>query len=210
MKNFILIPVLFLFPLIFVGQTIEGIEVVGSSTEGYIPVMKNKQWGIINLEGEKVIDFRSDLIYNETPGTGADLGVASLRFPALIDDRAIIRKIDNQIPYYGFIDSNGTTVIEPQFLNVSNFKNGLAFALKVEERFLGRNNLLDKTMKSYRYDVVLIDTSGEVKTYLAGPFPVNIDRKKLRVAPMIEAKWIGENLAAVKTPEKKWTIHKIE
>lgn len=210
MKNFILIPVLLLFPLISAGQTIEDLEVIGPSNQGYIPVMKNNQWGIVNLKGEVVIDFRSDLIYNENPETRADLGVASMRFPVLEDDRAIIKRIDNQIPYYGFIDSTGSVVIEPQFLNVSNFKNGHALALKIEERFLGRNDLLDKTMKSYRYDVVIIDTSGEVIKYLAGAFPVNIDRRKLRVAPLIEAKWLGENLVAVKTPEKKWNIQKMD
>lgn len=211
MKNiFFLLPVFLLIPLFIVSQTIEDLEVVGPSFEEYIPVMKNNQWGIINSEGNLVIDFRNDLIYNDKPGRGTDVGVASLNYPALLEDRLIIRKVHNQIPYYGFIDSNGSVVIEPEFLNVSNFKNGRALALKIEERYLGRNDLLDKTLKSYRYDVVLIDKSGEVKSYLAGPFPVNIDRKKLRVAPLIEAKWVGENLVAVKTPAKKWVVHKVE
>ena len=76
-------------------------------------------------------------------------------------------------------------------------------ALKIYEKFLGRNDLLDITIKSYKYDVVLIDMKGEVKQYLAGPFPVAVSREKLREAPRIEARWVNENLIAVKNPQKK-------
>jgi len=82
-------------------------------------------------------------------------------------------------------------------------------ALKIYEKFLGRNDLLDITIKSYKYDVVLIDMKGEVKQYLDGPFPVAVSREKLREAPRIEARWVNENLIAVRNPQKKWEIHKL-
>lgn len=69
-----------------------------------------------------------------------------------------------------------------------NPKNGHAFALKVEERFLGNNNLLNIKLKSYYYDVVLIDKWGKVIEYLAGPFPVAVSEKKLNIAPPIVAR----------------------
>lgn len=209
MKTLILITILFSVPSLFFAQKVQSLELVGPAHEGYIPVMKNNQWGILNDEGELVVDFRSDLIYNSTPGTNLDMGIASIKYPKLSDNRAIIKKVSNRIPYYGFIDSTGTTVIEPEYLNVSNFKNGHAFALKIEERFLGNNNLLNIKIKSYFFDVVLIDKWGKVIEYLAGPFPVAVSEKKLNVAPSIVAKWVGDDLVAVKTPEKKWNIFKI-
>lgn len=196
-------------PLLTFSQVIEGLEFIGPANEGHIPVLKNNKWGFINSQGEVVINFRSDLIQNEKTSSKIDVGVASQQIPSMHDGRIIIKKVIDKIPYYGFIDSSGKTVIEPEFLNVSNFDNGLAFALKIEEKFLGRNELLDITIKSYNYDVVLIDKEGEVKQYLAGPFPVGISREKLREAPRIEARWVSKDLIAVKNPQKKWEIYKI-
>lgn len=203
-----LLTVFLMIPLLTFSQVIQDLEFIGPANEGYIPVFKNNKWGFINSQGEVVVNFRSDLIHNEKTSSKADLGVASQKIPGVYDGRIIIKKVINKIPYYGFIDSSGKTVIEPEFLNVSNFNNGHALALKIEEKFLGRNDLLDITIKSYNYDVVLIDREGEVKQYLAGPFPVGISREKLREAPRIEARWVSEDLIAVKNPQKKWEIYK--
>lgn len=209
MKSGFLVTVLFMIPLFTFSQIIQDLEFIGPENEGYIPVLKNNKWGFINSQGEVAVNFRSDLIHNEKTSSKTDVGVASQQIPCMRDGRIIIKKVIDEIPYYGFIDSSGKTVIEPEFLNVSNFNNGHALALKIEEKFLGRNDLLDITIKSYNYDVVLIDREGEVKQYLAGPFPVGISREKLRVAPSIEARWVSEDLIAVKNPQKKWEIHKI-
>lgn len=204
-----MLTVFLMVPLLTFSQVIEDLEFIGPANEGHIPVLKDNKWGFINAQGEVVINFRSDLIQNEKASSKTDVGVASQQIPSMHDGRIIIKKVIDKIPYYGFIDSSGKTVIEPEFLNVSNFDNGLAFALKIEEKFLGRNDLLDITIKSYNYDVVLIDKEGEVKQYLAGPFPVGISREKLREAPRIEARRVSKDLIAVKNPQKKWEIYKI-
>lgn len=210
MKLGLLVTVFLMIPLLAFSQVIQDLEFIGPANEGYIPVLKNNKWGFINSQGELTIDFRNDLVHNEKTSAKTDLGVASQQFPGMYDGRIIIKKVINEIPYYGFIDSSGKTVIEPEFLNVSNFNNGNALALKIEEKFLGRNDLLDITIKSYKYDVVLIDREGEVKQYLAGPFPVAVSREKLREAPRIEARWMNENLIAVKNPQnKKWEVYKL-
>ena len=201
--------VFLMIPLLTFSQVIKDLDFIGPANEGHIPVLKNNKWGFINPKGEVVINFRSDLIHNEKTPTKNDVGEASQQIPRMQDGRIIIKKVIDEIPYYGFIDSLGKTVIKPEFLNVSNFKNGQAFALKIEEKFLGRNDLLDITIKSYNYDVVLIDREGEVIQYLAGPFPVAVSREKLREAPQIEARWVSEDLIAVKNPQKKWEIHKL-
>lgn len=209
MKLGLLVTTFLIIPLLTFSQVIQDLEFIGPANEGHIPVLKNNKWGFINSQGELTVDFRNDLVHNEKTSSKSDLGVASQQFPGMYDGRITIKKITGGIPYYGFIDSSGKTVIEPEFLNVSNFKNGHALALKIEEKFLGRNDLLDITIKSYKYDVVLIDREGDVKQYLAGPFPVAVSREKLREAPRIEARWVNENLIAVKNPQKKWEIHKL-
>lgn len=209
MKSALWLTVFLMIPLLTFSQLAQGLDFVGPANEGHIPVLKNNKWGFMNSQGEMAVDFRSDLIQNKKTSSKTDLGVASQQIPSMRDGRIIIKKVIDKIPYYGFIDPTGKSVIEPEFLNVSSFKNGFALALKIEEKFLGRNDLLDITIKSYNYDVVLIDRQGEVKQYLAGPFPVGISREKLREAPRIEARWVGDDLIAVKNPQKKWEIHKI-
>ncbi|MGM1055807.1 MAG: WG repeat-containing protein [Bacteroidota bacterium] len=209
MKSGLWLTVFLMIPMLTFSQVIQDLDFIGPANEGHIPVLKNKKWGFINSQGEVAVNFRSDLIHNEKISSKTDLGVASQQIPSMRDGRITIKKVIDQIPYYGFIDSSGKTVIEPEFLNVSNFNNGYALALKIEEKFLGRNDILDIKIKSYNYDVVLIDREGEVKQYLAGPFPVGISREKLREAPRIEARWVSEDLIAVKNPQNKWGIHKI-
>src|SRR5690606_17111226 len=113
------------FFLIFFGlsaQSIEGLTHVSPMKNGHIAVQKNSLWGILDSTGTLVINFRNDLIYNENPKSPGDLGVSSLKFPILSCERSIIKKENKGITYYGFIDANGSTVIEPRFLNVSPFE----------------------------------------------------------------------------------------
>ncbi|MFD2518617.1 WG repeat-containing protein [Salinimicrobium flavum] len=210
MRRLLITIVAILLPWLSFTQVIKDLELIGPENEGYIPVYKNQQWGFINTNGDLVVDFRKDLFSNKEVTRETDLGIASQKYPAIYDDRGIIRKTINKIPYYGFIDTTGKVVIEPEFLNVSPFRNGYALALKIEEKFIGRNDLLDIKIKSYAYDVVLIDKNGDVMQYLAGPFPVGVSREKLRTAPKIEAKYLSDDLIGVRTPEKKWEVIKLD
>lgn len=201
---------LFLFlllPFFLNGQEdLKELSYVGSIHEGYAPVKKNNQWGFINSSGELVVKFRSDLVENEKESTARDLGVATQKVPTMQEDRAIIKKNIEGVNYYGFINETGAIVIEPEYLNVSLFNNGKALALKLEGEQLGKNEVLGKSVISYKYDVVLIDKDGEVLQYLSGPFPVSVSKKKLREAPPITAKILGENLISVRGPNKSWEV----
>lgn len=210
MKKLLSAFVLLLIPFISFSQVIKDLDLIAPYVDGYAAVRKNNQWGFINSEGILVTPFRSDLIFNEKPSGSSDLGIASLRFPQMANGRSIIKAVKNQVPYYGFIDHTGKIVIEPEFLNVSQFQNGYALALKVDEEKLGVNPLLGKGMLAYKYDVVLIDSTGAVKQYLAGPFPVSVSREKLRTAPPIRAKFLSDNLISVQGPNKSWEVHKID
>jgi len=209
MKNYTLLLMMFL-PWVCMAQTVTDIDFAAPVEDGYAAVRKGNLWGFINEEGVLVIPFRSDLVANEKPTEKVDLGVASLSYPAMIENRSIIKTLKGGIYYYGFIDQNGKTIIDPQFLNVSTFKNGLALALKLEETVLGRNEPLGKRVVSYDYQVVLINYNGEVTKYLAGPFHISLSPEKVKTAPPIVAKDISENLIAVRMPNNQWSIFKLE
>lgn len=199
-----------LLPIALLGQDLSSLNYVGNLSDGYAPVKKSEKWGFINEKGELSVDFREDLVENKKISGERDLGVATLRYPKIQENRAIIKENKHGINYYGFIDGSGQTVIAPEFLNVSSFNNGKALALKLEGRELGRNDVLGKRQISYRYDVVVIDTTGAVQKYLSGPFPVSVSKEKLREAPPITARILGENLISVRGPDKLWEIYNLE
>ncbi|PRX44075.1 WG repeat-containing protein [Salegentibacter salegens] len=207
MKNLI-IGILLSIPFVLFAQETKEFDFVSNQEDGFSTVRQGGNWGFINTSGELLFELRNDLVTTDNPKSGK-IGVAGIKYPQLKDERAIISKKKDGVNYYGFINTEGKTVIEPEFLNVSNFSNGKALALKLEEERLGKNQLLGKGVISYKYDVVLIDKAGEVVTYLEGPFPVAVSKKKLREAPAINAKWLGEKVVSVKGPNGKWKIHKL-
>ncbi|MBZ9631437.1 WG repeat-containing protein [Salegentibacter sp. LM13S] len=207
MKNLIL-GILLSIPFVLFAQEPKEFDFVSDQQDGFTAVKQGSNWGFLNTSGELLFELRNDLVANENPKSDK-IGVAGVKYPQLKEERAIIRKQKDGVNYYGFINAEGKTIIEPEFLNVSNFSNGKAVALKLEEERLGENQLLGKNVISYKYDVVLIDKTGEVLKYLEGPFPVSVSKEKLRDAPAINAKWLGENVVSVKGPNKKWRVHKL-
>jgi len=207
MKNLIM-GILMSIPLVLLAQEPKEFDFVANQENGFTAVKQGDKWGFLNASGELVFGLRKDLIANENPKSGI-IGVEGMKYPQLKDERAIIREQQDGINYYGFINAEGKTIIEPEFLNVTNFHNGKALALKLEEERLGENPLLGKNVLSYKYDVVVIDKTGEVLKYLEGPFPVSVSKQKLREAPEINAKWLGESVLSVKGPNKKWRVHKL-
>lgn len=206
MKTFFNPLILVLFPFFLLGQTVKNADFISPLEDGFAAVRVSNQWGFMNEKGMLTVNLRDDLIYNESPTTIVDLGVASMNFPLMIEDRAIVKKTIDGITYYGFINSQGELVINHKFLNVSNFKDGFALALLMSEEILGENKPLGKRVVRYHYDLVLIDRDGHIAKYLCGPFPLVFSREKLEKAPPIIAKDISPNLIAVKTPNEKWEV----
>lgn len=207
MKN-LLLGILLSIPLVLFSQEPKEFDYVANQENGFTAVKKDGSWGFLDNNGNMAVALRSDLIANDNPTPGK-IGVTGVKYPQLKDERAIIKKQKNGINYYGFINARGETIISPVYLNVSNFSHGKALAIKLEQEELGENQLLGKRVLSYKYDVVLLDKEGEILKYLEGPFPVSVSRKKLKQAPAINAKWLGENMLGVKGPNGKWRIHKL-
>ncbi|WP_178984187.1 WG repeat-containing protein [Winogradskyella helgolandensis] len=192
---------LFVLPFFGNGQTIENIDFVSPFHNGLAAIKKDGQWAFINTKGAIVIDYRTDLVVTTTD---------HVNYPIFNDDRCIIEQDKNGISYFGYIDTSGATVIEPQFLNAANFSNGKALALELIKNTVAKNEALGKNVVYYKYYEVVIDLEGKVENYL-NPKGVNvvIDKEFLREPPIITAKRLSDHLYAFKNKNNKWTLIKL-
>ena len=197
-KAILLFAISSLISILGVAQTIENLDYISPFNEGLSAIKKGNQWGFINTEGIIAVDFRSDLVTTES-----DNG----NYPIFKDSRCLIEKEKDGVFYYGYIDTSGSTVIEPQFLNALNFKKNMALALELGKEEVGKNEVLDKTVINYRYYEVIIDRNGKVKTYLDPKgVLIALDKKFLEKRPEIKTKRLSDNLVAQKNSNGKWAI----
>ena len=185
-------------PFFALTQTAEKFDFISTLQNGVAAVLKNDSWGFINDKGDLIIAYRNDLVLTETDG---------YKYPVFENNRCLISEKKDGITYFGYIDSKGKTVIEPKFLNASNFNNNEAIAIVFIKKEIGNNDLLGKNVVNYRYHEVTIDINGNVENYL-NPEGVNmvLDKKFLRTAPEITSKRISDKLYAVLDENKKWSI----
>lgn len=200
-KAVILFVAILLIPAFGNSQIIENLDYISPFNEGVSAIKKNNQWAFINNEGDIVINFRDDLVT-----TKSDDG----NYPIFKEGRCLIVNIKEGISYFGYINISGETVIEPRFLNATNFNNNGAIALELTKEEIGKNTALGKSIVNYRYFEVVIDTDGKIKNYL-NPKGVNVvlDKKFLREPPKFMSKQISENLVAIKNENGKWSLKKI-
>ena len=201
-KTIILISLLSLITFFGNTQTTENLDYVSTFNEGLAAVKKGNQWAFINTNGQMVINFRSDLVSTESEdGT----------YPIFKNGRCLIEEKKEGISYYGYIDITGKEIIEPQFLNATNFKDEVAIVIYLVSEELGKNNLLGKDMVNYKYFEVAIDLQGAIISYLTKEgTTIILDKKSLKKSPAITSRLISKNLIAVKMENNKWTIKKIE
>ena len=200
-KVIILLVAVLLIPTFGNSQTIENLDYISPFHEGVSAIKKNNQWAFINKEGDIVINFRDDLVT-----TKSDDG----NFPIFKSGRCLIVNSKEGISYFGYINNSGETVVEPRFLNATNFNNKTAIALELTKEEIGKNTALGKNMVNYKYFEVTIDVDGNVKNYL-NPKGVTVvlDKKFLREPPKFMSMEISENLVAIKNEKGKWTIKKM-
>lgn len=196
-----LLIILLIIPTFVCSQTTEELDFIAPFNDGLAAVKKGDSWGFINDKGNIVIAFRNDLVLTETDG---------FKYPIFKNNRCLITEKKTDILYFGYIDKTGKTVIEPQFLNASNFNNNnYALTLKLRVENIGKNELLDKNIVYYKYFEVTIDTEGNIKDYL-NPEGVNIALNKRNLKPPKITSWfISNDLIATMNENKKWIIKTI-
>ena len=200
-KAIFILALIVLIPVSSFTQTLENLDYVSSFNDDVAAISKDGQWAFINNEGDIVVDYRNDLVTTKS---------SDGYYPIFRDERCLIVNENNGISYFGYIDTNGETVIEPQFLNALNFDDNLATVLKLKKDIIGRNTALDKNVVYYKYFEVTIDTDGNVKDYLTQKgINIVLDKKFLPNPPEFSSKQISDNLVATENDKGKWTIKKI-
>lgn len=197
-KAIILLIAILATPILSFTQSIDNLEYISPFHEGLAAIKKDGQWAFINTEGDIVVDFRNDLVFTKSNDR---------YYPIFSDGRCLMEQKKEDISYFGYIDTLGKIIIEPQFLNATNFSNGKAIALKLDKEIVAKNRALGKDVVYYKYFEVTIDTTGVIEDYLTQK-GVNIvlDKDYLRKPPQITSKQIGENLYAIKRKNNTWSI----
>lgn len=194
-SNFLIL-ISVLFTTVLFSQNITNVDFISPMNEEMAAVKKGNQWGFINSEGNMAINFRDDLVVSKT---------ADGSYPIFHNGRCLIAQKKDGINYYGYIDRTGKTVIEPQYLNATNFNDNVAIVLVLRRNELSKNIALNKAVVNYDYFEVAINLNGEVITYLTQePVHITLSAEKLRKPPVIYSKVISNTLFAVMNAQKKW------
>ena len=208
MKNAYFHFVLFLMvPVLVFSQSLDSIDEIAPFNDGIAAVRKDKQWGFINTDGVLVIDFRDDLHWNTAPNKSSK-DITGTGYPVFKEGRCIVKKMVDEIPIYGFIDTKGNLVIDYQFLNVSNFNNGYTTGVVFDKVFRG-NNEFNLKIYDYKFHDVLMDLSGEIVEFFDRRYNIQMTKRRYQL-PKLGAKLLADNLIALRTKENGWKIRTLQ
>jgi hypothetical protein len=191
------------------AQMYENIDEITPFNEDFAAIRKNEQWAFMNKTGEIVINFRGDLVATIPENEDEIIGQKHLAYPHFKEGKCLIRKKIDGIYYFGFIDANGKEVIEPNFVNATNFSNGKAIVVKFEKIPVGDNDLLEKRVVTYRLAEFVIDTDGKTMATLFNFRKIVPKVVEGEIPPAIKSKFLGSNLIASQFENGKWQIDKI-
>ena len=199
MKKIIILFIL--IPFLGFSQIPDKLDYISPYNEGFSAVKKGNQWAFINLKGNIVIDFRDNLVLTETNNK---------KYPVFINERCLISEKKDGISYFEYIDTSGKTIIEPQFLNATNFDEEFAIAIELYKEILGKNNILNKQTVRYESTEVIINKSGIIIRKLTEPKGLALSRNYINKPPKISSKIIAENLFSALGKDNKIIIKKIK
>ena len=205
-ESIISITALLILPIALFAQTIKGVNEIAPFREGLAAVRKGNQWGFINEQGALVIDFRNDLHWNKDADTTKS-DITGVRYPTFKEGRCLIKKMERGIAVFGFIDREGKTIIEPQFLNVSQFSKGYAIGIRFIKMFKGSKEFKFK-IYDYEFNDVLVGPTGKIEEFLGKRENVHMTKKRY-LLPDIHSRIISKNLVAVRIPGQGWEIRKL-
>ncbi len=190
------------------GQVIDDLEMANPFQEGLASVKKGDHWGFIDEKGDLVIKYRDDLVPSPS-ASGLAASEQWKSYPAFTEERCLIHEVREGIEYFGFIDKEGRTVIEPQYVNATNFKNGHAIVTQYTRQVVGRNELLGKDVVNYQVEELIIDKSGKVVTSLMNARNF-VPSKVKKTPPDMQARFLGKGIVAVQGEEGKWAVYKFD
>ena len=209
MKNIIALLSLFLLIPITSSSQTEATEYdeIAPFSEGLAAVRVGNQWGFINEDAKLVIDFRDDLVWNIDADTSVS-GVLGIRYPQFKNGRCMIQELKvNNIPYYGFIDNSGEIVIQPEYLNITQFDQENAIGIYVREIFQGKNEI-KLNIVEYIFTEVVVNTNGEIVWPIAEREHALTAKRRYEI-PELRAKLVAKDLLVFKTKDNKWETKKL-
>jgi hypothetical protein len=203
MKNIIIILICLQLHFISFAQIFNDIDDVTPFQGDIAAVKKGNQWGFIDKNGQLVIDFRSDFVLTNTE---APKGIIS-SYPVFKDERCLIKKLIDDTYFFGYIDKKGNEVIEPIYLNATNYNNGYAIVILTSKDLIGYNKVLKKDIISSKIEEFVINTNGENVKYLENPRNNDTRKTKPKTPPEIYSRFIAPHIIAVKKKDQKWDIY---
>ena len=206
MKPLLIVLTVLMSPSMVLTQIINDLDEIAPFHEGLAAVRKGSSWGFINSKGEKIIDFRNDIVQSPTKLKSDN----NLNYPYFNSNRCLIKEVRDGISYYGYIDKTGKVVIEAKYLNATPFANKTAFVIKKYHEYLNAVNALGKKIIKYSYAELLIDSNDNVVQYLRGPENLLFSPEHLRTPPPILSQLLSEKLVAVKTNKGTWEIYNLK
>jgi hypothetical protein len=93
---------------------------------GLAGVMLNGKWGWIDKTGKMVIEPKYDKNFNEPVYYDYADEIGMVVYVGRYDGFTRSKKQDEGYYFYGLVDRTGKTIIEPRFLYIGRFSNGLA------------------------------------------------------------------------------------
>jgi hypothetical protein len=187
---------------------IEDLDQVSPFHEGLAAIRKDNQWGFIDTDGNLVIEFRDDLVWNENADP-ANHDLTSIPYPQFREGRCMVRALrDEDIPVYGFINREGDTVIPPQYLNLTPFQDGRAVGILVTKTFRGKNNF-QLNIYDYSFTEAVLNLEGEIMWPISERDNILMQKRRYE-RPSLSARLMGNGLLAVETTPGKWEIRRMQ
>lgn len=196
-----------MLPNVSHSQTIKNIDEIAPFSEGLAAVRQGDRWGFMNEEGQMVINFRSDIYWNPDADT-SKMDISGVQYPLFNEGRCLITKVvEDGVPVFGFIDTQGNVVLEPQLLNVLPFKNGFATGVLFEKSLKGKNEF-NLNIYEFKFHDVLLDTSGEIVEFFHRRKNIQMTKKRYK-RPSVGAKQLTKGLVGVYSGNQGWEVRKV-
>lgn len=208
MKSILLITALLITPLLGYSQGPDIVDEIAPFSEGLAAVRMGDKWGFIDTEGQLVIDFRNDLVWNRQADTDAT-DLTGIPYPRFKDGRCMIKQtLDEEgIDVFGFINTKGETVIATEYLNVTEFNQGYALGILLTKTFRGQNKF-QLNIYDYKFSEVILDPSGDIMLLITQRQNILMDKRRYDL-PKLTGKYLSKNLMAVRTKMNTWELRKI-
>ncbi len=208
MKNLLFLLVLVVTPYLGLAQELDKLDEIAPFHDELAAVRMGDQWGFIDTEGQLVIDFRDDLVWQKEGVTNVG-DVTSIPYPRFKNGRCMIQNIleEEGIAVYGFINTNGETVITPEYLNVTEFDKDYAMGILITKTFRGQNRF-QLNIYDYKFSEVILDANGEIMLLVTQRKNILMDKRRYEL-PELKAKYLSKSLMAVKTEKNTWELRKI-